>query len=150
MAENFNALKVALETDARYDADVRNGHNATLVNLLNTLEPLQTVITDISRQDAVKAFRDEIRTLTAQQLQRLRLLVDSESSSVRTSDSDVRAELGDIFGGGSNPAIVRLATAATRDATYGDAFGYSQVSLDTVRKAVRLISKSFIVSTGQV
>ncbi len=145
---DFDALRTALENDARYDTAVREGANSTLVGLLNELELGQTVITDISRQDAIKAFRDEIRTLTAQQLQRLRLLVDS--GSVRTSDSDVRAELADIFGGGSNPAIVRLSAAATRDATYGDAFGYPQVSLNTVREAVRLIDKSFIVSTGQV
>ncbi len=65
-------------------------------------------------------------------------------------DPDLRAELVDIFGGASNPAIVRLIAAAQRDRTYGEAFGYSTVSLDTVRKAVRLIAKSFIVSTGQV
>lgn len=150
MPEDFDGLVIALETDSRYDADVRGGGNATLVNLLNELESGQTVITDISRQDAIKAFKDEIRTLTAQQLQRLRLLVDSESSSVRTSDSDIRAELADIFGGGSSPAIVRLTAVATRDATYGDAFGYPSVGINVVRRAVKLIAKSFIVSTGQV
>lgn len=147
MAEDFAALRTALATNVRYDAHVRSGNNGGLVELLRALEPGQTVLVDISRFDAIKAFKNDIRVRTPQQLQRLRLLMDSDL--VGTSDPDVFAELADIFGA-TSPATARLTVVATQDATYGDAFGYPQVGLDVVRIAVRLITKSFIVSTGQI
>lgn len=149
MAEDFNSLKTALETDLRYDAAVRSGNNGETTRLLNELAvPAQTVITDVPRRAALKAFRDAVRTLTQLQMDRLKLVM-GEGEEIATSDSDIRAEIVDIFGVGS-PAVTRLSAAATRDATYGDAFGYPNVGLNTVREAVRLIAKSFIVSTGQV
>ena len=148
MAEDFAALKTALETDSRYDAAVVSGNNGEVTRLLNEIEPAQTVITDVPRRAALKAFKDAVRTLTQLEMDRLKLVM-GESESIATSDPDIRAEIVDIFGNPS-AAVTRLTAAATRDATYGDAFGYPRVSLNTVREAVRLIAKSFIVSSGQV
>ena len=154
MAENFAALTTALETDPRYDAAVVSGNNGEVTRLLNEIESLvpgpgnKTVIIDVPRRVALKAFRDAVRVLTQLEMDRLKLVL-GESESIATSDPDIRAEIVDIFGGAS-AAVTRLTAAATRDATYGDALGYPQVSLDTVRKAIRQIAKSFIVTSGQV
>ena len=148
MAKDFDSLKTALKNDPRYDAAVVSGNNGEVTRLLNELEFEQTVITDISRRVALKAFKDAVRTLTQLQVDRLKLVM-GEGESIATSDPDIRAEIVDIFGSGS-PAVTRLSAAATRDATYGDAFGYPNVGINVVRRAVRLIAKSFIVSTGQV
>ena len=149
MAENFDGLTTALRTNSRYDASVVSGNNGETTRLLNELAvPSQIVIIDVPRRAALKAFKDAVRTLTQLQMDRLKLVM-GESETIATSDPDIRAEIVDIFGGGS-PAVTRLTAAARRDATYGDAFGYPLVSLDIVRNAVRLISKSFIVSSRQV
>lgn len=148
MAEDFDALMADLRTNLRYDASVISGNNGETTRLLNELEVGQTIIIDVPRRAALKAFKDAVRSLTQLQMDRLKLVM-GEGDSIATSDPDIRAEIIDIFGAGS-PAVTRLTAAARRDATYGDAFGYPRVSLDVVRKAVRLIAKSFIVSTGQV
>ncbi len=146
---NFAALKTDLENNARYNAAVMSGNNGEATRLLNELAiPAQTVIQDISREAALVAFGDELDALTNAQIGRLRLVV-GESGEVNTSRSEVRDRLVNIFGAGS-PPIARITASATRDATYGDAFGYPQVGLNTVRDAVRLIAKSFIVTSGQV
>ena len=149
MAEDFNALVADLTTNARYDAAVVAGRNSEVESLLNELEPGETVIQDISREDALVAFGDEMDLLTDAETGRLQLVV-GESGTVKTSRAEIRARLVNIFGGAGTPPITRITASATRDATFGEAFGYSRVSLDTVRKAVRLIAKSFIVTTGQV
>ena len=155
MAEDFNALVADLTTNARYDAAVVAGRNSEIESLLNEIEPEipgpgnKTVIQDVSREEALVAFGDEMDALTSAQTGRLQLIV-GESGTVKTSRAEIRARLVNIFGGAGTPPIARITAAATRDATYGDAFGYPQVGLNTVRKAVRLIAKSFIVTTGQV
>ena len=111
MAEDFNALKTALTNDARYDAAVVSGNNGEVTRLLNELEPAQTVIIDVPRRAALKAFKDAVRTLTQLEMDRLKLVM-GESEEIATSDPDIRAEIVDIFGGGS-AAVTRLTVAAT-------------------------------------
>ncbi len=147
--KDFAALKTALETDPRYDAAVVGGQNSATVGLLNEIETGQTIITDVTRRVALKAFKDAIRALSQQELIRLQLLMASaDEDIVRTSDADIRDEIVNIFGGASD-AVTRLTAAAMRSRTYGEAFGFSPATLNDVRQIVRLIAKSFIVSTGQ-
>ena len=148
MPEDFNGLVTDLTTNPRYNTAVVSGNNGEVIRLLHELEPGEQVIEDISREDALVAFGDEIDGLTEAKVGRLRLVV-GESGTVNTSRSEVRDRLVNIFGGGT-PPVVRITAAARRDATYGDAFGYPRAGLDTVRRAMRLIGKSFIVSSGQV
>ncbi len=150
MAEDFDALVADLTTNPLYDAAVVSGNNGEVTRLLNEIEPLvpgpgnKTVIIDVPRRIALKAFKDAVRTLTQLEMDRLKLVM-GESEEIATSETDIRAEIVDIFGGAS-AAVTRLTAAATRDATYGDAFGYSRVSLDTVRLAIQQIDKSHAIT----
>ena len=146
--EDFDSLVTEVETNSRYDAAVVSGNNGEVRRLLDELEPSKFVIQDISREEALVAFGNEMDGLTAAKVGLLRLVV-GESGTVNTSRSEVRDRLVNIFGEGT-PPVVRITAVAKRDATYGDAFGYPRVGLDTVRRAMRLIGKSFIVSSGQV
>lgn len=156
MVEDFDALVTDLTNNSRYEAAVVGGHNSVIVTLLGELEPVgapgppwRTLIQDLSRQDVLSAIRDDLRSLTQQQLGRLRLLFDESDQFVEVSRSEIRAEIQDIL---PPAAVLRLAAATTRDRTFGEAFGYSPApSLSVVRKAVRLIAKSYIrATTGQV
>ncbi len=84
MAEDFNALVADLTTNARYDAAVVAGRNSEVESLLNELEPGETVIQDISREDALVAFGDEMDLLTDAETGRLQLVVGESGTVTRT------------------------------------------------------------------
>lgn len=150
MAEDFDALRTSLGTVARYDVAVRAGANSAVTALLNEEDPLAAwVYEDVLLDDIMEAAgQTRLKALTPDERGRLRILRRSDDT-VATSKPDLRAELLDVFG--INEAqFVAAIPAVRRRPTFGEAFGYRNVSLDTVRLAVRQIAKSFIVSTGQV
>ncbi len=149
MVKDYPGLQAELETNIpRYDAAVRAGNNSTLVDLLNEDETGQTIAVARSSDDVREAIGDGIRGLTAAQIQTLRLMIP-ENGEVDFSRVAIRDEIREVLDG-KTAALARLQTLATRTRTYGEAFGFERVSLNDVRQVVRLIAKSFIVSTGQV
>ena len=71
MGINLAALVIALETDPKYDADVRGGHNGNLVTMLNTEDAgLPKRRKSISSEDFVAAITAE--PLTPDQHLRIR------------------------------------------------------------------------------
>lgn len=150
MAEDFDALKTALENDARYDAAVTSGSNGVLVDLLNAVDSSAAFVFDDVPVDDVQEVAGQARLelLTPDERGRLRILRRS-NDTVATSKPAIRAELLDVCAI-TEAQLVAGVPAVRRRPTFGEAFGYKKVSLDVARKAVRLIAKSFIVSTGQV
>ncbi len=154
MAEDFDALVADLTTNSRYDPTMVSGNNGATQTLLNETDVLATfVFDDVPVADVLEAAGQvKLKALVPADRARLLILVSGGSpgsQTVATSKDAVREELLDIFG----ITEVQLAAgvpAVRRRPTFGEAFGYKNVSLDTVRQAVRLIAKSFIVSSGQV
>ena len=148
MAEDFDALRTALENDSLYDTEVREGANGAIVTLLNEADT-GFVFEDVPVDDVQEAAgQARLEALSADERGRLRLLRRSDDT-VATSKPAIRAELLDVFAI-TEAQLIAGVPAVRRTATRGDAFGYKKVSLDVVRKAVRLIDKSFIVTSGQI
>lgn len=140
------ALGTLLDTDARYDAAVRAGSNGLLVGLLNEIETGSTKIwDDIPVDDFLDAIAGE--SLTVQQEARIQTYTQARSV-VPTSRANVRTW---IQAQGLSPATLNaLKALAEREQTYSEGAGIARgVSLAHVRRAVRRVAKSFIVSTGQ-
>ena len=153
MVEDFNALKTALENDVRYDVAVREGANGTLVTLLNAEDTAAAfVFDDVPVADVLEAAgQSRLATLIPDDRARLQVLKQSGefgAATIATSKSAIRAELLDVFGI-TEAQLVAGVPAVRRRPKFGEAFGYINVSIADVRRAVRLIAKSFIVSTGQ-
>lgn len=137
---NLAALQTALETDPRYAAAWAAGDNATLVSLLNQRHPTNTAFQSVSRETLLTAIGEGIRALTGDALARLRVIAAGES--VDLSQASRRQELTQIFTGQTD-VLTRLSAAATRPATYADAFGAQRVSIEDVRAVARLSSTSY-------
>ena len=146
---DFNALKTALENDARYDTAVVEGANGTVVTLLNEVDnSADFVFHDVPTADVLEAAgAAKLKAIAPEQRARLRII--STNGTVALSKPAIRAELLDVFGITENQLATKLPAVRSRP-RYGEAFGYASVGLPVVREAVRLIAKSFIVSTGQV
>ncbi len=149
MAEDFAALTTALATDARYDAAVVLGSNSTAQALLNVTDGTAAfVFDDVLVSDVLEAAGQvKLKALVPADRARLQILVRGDL--LATSKDAVREELLDIFGI-TEAQLVAGVPAVRRRPTFGEAFGYRSVGINTVRDVVRLIAKSFIVSTGQV
>ncbi len=154
MAEDFAALTNALATDARYNAAVVSGSNSTAQALLNAIDGTAAfVFDDVPVEDVQEAAgQTRMAALTSDQrgrLQAIRQRGQTGKDFVATSKDAARAELLDIFEI-TEAQLIAGVPAVQHRPTFGEAFGFKRVGLDTVRQAVRLIAKSFIVSTGQV
>ena len=149
MAEDVAALTTALETGARYNASVVSGNNGATHALVNATDGNAAfVFEDVPVADVLEAAgQARLKALVPADRARLQILVRGDS--VATSKDAIREELLDIFGI-TEDQLAAAIPAVRRRPTFGEAFGYRNVSLDTVRQVVRLIAKSFIVSTGQV
>ena len=150
MAEDFVALTNALETDARYDTAVVSGSNSTAQTLLNATDGTAAfVFDDVPVADVLEAAGQvQLQGLVPADRARLQILTQG-GGQMAMSKNAIRAELLDIFGI-TEAQLAAGIPAVRRRPSFGEAFGYKNVSLNTVRQAVRLIAKSFIVSTGQI
>ena len=147
--EDFDALKTALENDARYDTSVRAGANGTTVTLLNEVDgSAPFVFHDVPVADVLEAAGSaKLKALATEQRARLRII--STNGTVALSKPAIRAELLDVFGITENQLATKIPAVRSRP-TFGGAFGYATVGLPVVREAVRLIAKSHIRTTEQV
>ena len=149
MTEDFDALKTALEIDSRYHAAVVSGGNSTVQALVNAVDGTAAfVFDDVPVSDVLEAA-GQVRLKALVPVDRSRLQILVRGDSLAMSKDAVRAEFLDVFGI-TEAQLAAAIPAVRRRPTFGEAFGYKNVSLDTVRQAVRQIAKSFIVSTGQV
>ena len=136
------ALKTDLETNVRYDADIRAGNNSKLVELLSEEEIGQTIFIQATVDQVKGAIGSGVRSLSAAQIQTLRFLVDSGGDVVDFSVRAIREELAQIFTG-QTAVIDRLTALASHPRTYGEAFG-GNPGLEDVRVAVAQITKAHI------
>ena len=153
MAEDFVALTNALATDARYDAAVTSGANSAAVALLNAIDTSAAFVFDDAPIAEIleAAGQARLKALLPEARARLQILKQGGALGgeiVATSKSAIRAELLDVFGI-TEAQLVAGIPAVRRRPIFGEAFGYASVGINTIRKAVRLVAKSFIVSTGQ-
>ncbi len=146
MAEDFDALVADLTNNARYDAAVRSGSNDTVTALLNEADNTAAVVFDDVPIDDIQEAAGQVRlaALTPSQQGRLRTLRRNDDT-VATSKPGLRAELLDVFGI-TEAVLVAGVPAVRRRLTFGEAFGYRNVSLNTVQEAVLLIAKSSIAT----
>ncbi len=149
MAENFAALTTALKTVPRYNAAVVSGDNGTTQALVNATDvDADFVFEDVPVDDVLEAAgQAKLKALVPADRARLQILV--QRGTLATSKAAVRAEFLDIFGITEDQLAAGI-PAVRRRPTFGEAFGYKNVGLDTIRQVVRLVDKSFIVTTGQV
>ena len=138
------ALKTALESDSRYDANVRSGNNGELLRLgLETKAGSAKVWDDISVVDFVDAYGTA--PIPANVEARLQLIA-GEDGTVPTSKPGIRA----WFESGVSATVkTALQALAEREQTWFEDAGAGRVTLNDIREAVRQIAKSFIVTTGQ-
>jgi len=134
------ALKTALQTDLRYDSAVRGGKNRELLSLLNEAEIGQTVFQAVARDDVLEAIGDGVRSLTAAQIEALRLYTSGEQ--VDLQKPAIRTEVQRIFAG-NQPVLDRLQAIAQRTRSYGEAFG-GEVTLRELWVVLKQIPKSYM------
>ena len=140
MSIDLDALKAALESDARYDRAVRDGKNRELLALLSSPEPGITVFQSVPKDDALEAVGDGVRGLTPVQIETLRLYTSGEQ--VNFQKLAIRTEFREIFSG-NQPVIDRLVAVAARTRSYGEAFG-GEVTLRDLWAVLPLIPKSYM------
>lgn len=145
---NLSALVTLLANDARYDAAVRAGNNAEVVRLLNETSAGGTARwRDIPVDDFLAAIADQL--LTPTQEERIRTYTQNRSH-VPTSKAAVRQWIQNQ--GWSAGTIAALRALAERPARYCDsvlADDEDAVTIHDVRRAVRRVSKSLIIASGQ-
>lgn len=141
---NSAALKTLLETDSRYDAAVRSGANALLVELLNAPAGGATTWSDIAVDDFLAAVAGQ--TLTVVQEERIRTYTQARTH-VPTSKAAVRTWI--QAQGWSAATLTALRDLAQRQQTFAEVAGIvvdgERVGLADVREAVVQIAKSAIV-----
>ena len=142
MVIDLAALKTALETNSRYDVAVTSGKNRDLLRLLNADEPNQTVFQAVSSEDVLDAIGDGIRSLTAMQLETLRIFTNREEVDFRKPS--IRTELRQIFAG-NDIVLTRITTAITKTRSYGEAFG-GTVTLQNLWAVLKNIPKSYMAT----
>ena len=140
------ALATLLNTDARYDADVRAGNNGRCGELVNeTNVGGATRWNDVPVEDFLAAIADDV--LTTAQSERIALYIEGRTS-IPASHPGVIAW---IQANLSTRAKTELRAIAEREETHGEAGDVDTevVSLSDVRRAVRRVAKSHIVASGQ-
>lgn len=139
-----------LESDPRFDAAVRSGDNGSIVSGLNAL----TIGTKVYRNIHLSHLASAIAgvSLTGRQQSDYDNFVAASGATdgiVRLTDPDTRAWLSTMPG----TVVDRVRARVERDPTVAEEHGIvghgESVTLRNVRDAVRQISKSHIVSTGQ-
>lgn len=136
------ALVTALETDPKYDTNVRGGHNGRLVTMLNAEDVgLPKRLKAIPAEDFVAAITSE--TLTADQHERIRTYLATGNFPIHKSA--VRAWL--QAQGLSTAAMTAIDSLSQVAGKLADEFledGEFLISLNDVRAAVAQVSKSAI------
>lgn len=141
MAKDYTALTTFLDAAPAFDAEVRNKSLQPLIAKLNSPEAGQTGFQVVSSDDVLEAIGNGVRSLTAQQLQRLQLFTSREE--VDFNRQRIRGEMRDIFSG--NTAVLdRLQALASRTKNYCEAFGFDSVSKRDLWKVLPNISKSYM------
>ena len=143
-------LKTLLQNDTtRYDAAVRSGNNGVCVVLLNEEDPASAfVFSDVGVPDLLEAAGQvKLAGLTTDQRARLNVLKDQ--GQIALSKPAIRAEFLNVFDITEDQLALGIPSVRRRSSFAEDA-GVGVPNLEDVRAVVRLIAKSFIVSTGQV
>lgn len=134
MPKDYAALQNALATDPRYATAVQSPSLGPLLTLLNEDEVGQTVARAVPVADVREAIGDGVRGLNAAQVQTLRLMVP-DSGKVDFSQTNIRNEIREVLTGKTD-ALARLTVLATRTRTYGEAFGFTQVTKQDLAKVL--------------
>ncbi len=135
-------LKIALETDPRYDNAVRTGKNRELLALF-AADTTGLTFLKVGPEDVMDAIGDGVRGLTAEQREILLLFTSGEAVDFRKVAT--RTEIRQVFD--SKAAVLaRLQAVGSRTATFGDAFGDSPVSLRDLWAVLRDIPKSYMAT----
>lgn len=147
MAVDIAILATELGSKQRYIAGVTAGRNSSLVVLCNENDTsAPKTWSDIPVDDFLNAIAGE--SLTAAQDRRILQYTDGRQS-VPTSKAGIRTY---IQGLGLSAGVMNaLKVLAERSQTFNETMGngVKKVSLSDIRKAMRRISTSFIISTGQ-
>jgi len=139
------ALATLIDSDPTLDAAVRAGRNGELVALLNADVAGTKRWNDVRVDDFLDAIA--LETLTAAQENRIQTYTNNREL-IPSSKPNVRSW---IQAQGFAPAtITALRALAERDPTFVEESPVGEaVTLQDVRKAVRRVAKSHIISTGQ-
>ena len=153
MAVDLAALKAELE-DPRYDAAVTSSKNRDILALLGEDVPGQMVFRAVPAQDVREAVGDGVRSLTAVQVQILRLFaggdgdVDFTRAAIRDEIQQLFIEtplsrwtLSKLFP--NRPVLARLQALVTRNRRYCDSCG-GMPTLRDLWAALRQIPKSYM------
>jgi len=143
VAVDLIALKVALESDPRYDVAVRVGKNRDLLRLLDEEELGQSLSLVVSRDAVLEAIGSAIRTMTPDNHEILNIYITSDTVDFRRSTvlPELLSTVVDVDGG----AVFRLLEVAHRTRTYGEAFG-DRVSLRDLWAVLPKIPKSYMAT----
>lgn len=152
MAQDFAALKTALETDARYDAAVRHDPIANtggkslqpIMALLNAEDPSGAyVYEDVLVADVLDAApANKLKNLTTVDRARLQVLKQG-GDIVALSRSGIRTELLDVFGVTEDQLATGI-PSVRRKPRYGEAFGFKTVTKQDLWKVLPQIAKSYM------
>lgn len=148
MGVDIAVLVAELNTNSRYNSTVVGGNNSSLVILCNEKDTIggPKIWDDIKVDDFLDAIAGE--NLTASQDRRI-LQYTEGRSFVPTSKAGIRSYIQGL--GMSAGVINTLKALAERDQTFNETMnnGVETITISDIRKAMRRIPKSFIVSTGQ-
>jgi len=147
MSVDLAALETELETNMRYDVDVRRGSNGNLTRLLADMETNKTIYLSVPVNDVKEAIADGIRALNTKDTDTLTYLVGSEGF-VDFTLPGIRAEFDDVFKADAT-TLARVQAIEFRSRTFGEAFVVgppggigNEPKLNDVRTCVKQITKS--------
>ena len=138
MAIDVDALKVALDTDPRYDAAVRSGNNRILLGLLKETEVGEAIRLVVPTVEVL----DVVGTATLSPADVDKLLLYTRSETVDFRRDGIRTAIKGILNGNATE-LAALEALHTRTRTYEEAFG-GEVELRDLWAALRQIPRSYL------
>lgn len=144
---DLTQLTTALADDLRYDADVIAGRNRNLLALLNAENSAGTNVWHVlTRNEVIKALGLALRSMNADRVMRLRLLLDGEEGLDATIP-EIRAELLEVVPVAARPAFQ---TAVQRKPTYAEELNVVDLGLSELWAALRQVPKSYLAKYLEV
>ncbi len=143
MAEDFNALKTAVETDPRYATALTTGANGDLTKLLLQDEAGKSVPAKRAKAEMVDAIADGIPNMTADQVASFNLVLDV-TGELDFNDARQVTAVRNLFVGNPQEVAVNAAidVISTRQARFADAFGYESIGRQEIKQLIDAISTS--------
>ena len=146
---DYDALMQEIKTNPRYTAAYQRGSNSTLTSLLNQRDTGRTIPAVRRRREVLNALAGFLRELTVDEQGALELIIGSDDvrgPGIDFANATVVQAVKELWRGkpSQTEAATSLDAISSRPATFGDAFGFPNTTLQDVRETQRRDPDSYL------